>query len=234
MKKKILVFIIVISLCIFITGCGNKEQKEESTIVGGWEIDTTQKTNDISDDAKKIFDKAKEKYTGMELEAVALLGTQVVSGTNYMFLCKGSPTTETPTTTWQIVVVYNDLKDNASISQVNEFDILDYAGKNIEINTESLMGGWTVNKEMQENALEEKTQEIFNRAVNDNSDFTYTPIALMGKQVVAGTNYAILSLGKSKSDEDSYSINMLTIYDDLESNSSIIYSAYVNLADYNS
>ena len=74
--------------------------------------------------------------------------------------------------------------------------------------------------------------ESFNKAVKDNNKMTYKPIALLGEQVAAGTNYAVLALGESNGDTKTYSINLLTIYRELDGNSTLISSANVPLAQY--
>ena len=60
----------------------NNTAKTEETIVGGWE--KTEETV-INDDAKAIFDEATEKLIGVYYEAIELIETQLVNGTNYKF-----------------------------------------------------------------------------------------------------------------------------------------------------
>ena len=58
-----------------------------SPVSGGWSItaDTT-----ITPEVQEVFDKAMESFTGAGYEPVNLLATQVVAGTNYCFLCRGT------------------------------------------------------------------------------------------------------------------------------------------------
>lgn len=44
----------------------------------------------LSKGARKVFKKGAEKYVGYDLRPVALLGTQVVAGKNFKFLCYGT------------------------------------------------------------------------------------------------------------------------------------------------
>ena len=60
----------------------NNTAKTEETIVGGWE--KTEETV-INDDAMAIFDEATEKLIGVNYEAIELIETQLVNGTNYKF-----------------------------------------------------------------------------------------------------------------------------------------------------
>ena len=59
-----------------------------------------------------------------ELYEVALLGTQVVSGVNYRFLC-GTPDTDGAGTLY-VVDVYQDLDGNAQITSKAPFDVTAY------------------------------------------------------------------------------------------------------------
>lgn len=52
----------------------------------------------------------------------ALLATQVVSGTNYMFLCSGDNGGEFPGRYQQVVIVYADLEGNAQVTNICTLD----------------------------------------------------------------------------------------------------------------
>ena len=46
------------------------------------------------------------------------MGTQVVAGTNYMFLCEGSKVVQNPKPELYVVKVYQDLNGNADFTYV--------------------------------------------------------------------------------------------------------------------
>ncbi|MBQ6547061.1 MAG: hypothetical protein IJL74_03580 [Bacilli bacterium] len=230
MKK---IFIFALILCICLVGCGKKSSSSESEIVGGWTANNDIKAVNIPEDASKALNKATESYDGMTFEPVALLGKQVVSGTNYMFLCKGTTVTEKPVTSLKMVVVYNDLKGNASVSSVKDFDYTKYVSKDIEVNTEQLSGAWSVNSNIKATTLSDDVNEAFTKATSI-VGVEYTPIVYLGKQVVSGTNYAFLALAKTVTAESVYSIDVLTIYDSLDEDAKLSSVAYVDLADFNS
>ena len=77
-------------ICLVVVGCGKKEEK-----AGGWQIDLDGVSLAFPNDASDAFNEAIEKQTEWQFEPLALLGTQVVAGTNYMFLCKHTPMDET-------------------------------------------------------------------------------------------------------------------------------------------
>ena len=228
--KKLMMFCLIVCLCL--VGCG-KKPSPSNELVGGWSSNTDIKAVNIPEDASKAFTSATAEYTGLSLEPIALLGTQVVSGTNYMFLCKGTTTTANPTTSLKIVVVYNDLDNKSSVTGVKDFDYTKYVNKDISTNTEQLSGGWTVNKDIKATTLSDDVKDAFDKATSI-VGVTYTPIAYLGDQVVSGTNYAVLSLAKTSTAESIYSINVLTIYKDLDKNIKLSSVAYVDLADFNS
>ena len=70
-----------------------------------------------------IFKKAIGAQAGMDYEPIAVLATQVVAGQNIAYLCKGTLETESPETSWVIVVVYNDLQGESSITGVATIDL---------------------------------------------------------------------------------------------------------------
>ena len=80
----------------------------------------------IPQEAKDVFDKAAGNLDGNELEPMALLGTQVVAGTNYAFLCFSTLQTEETINGIQVVTVYEDLDGNAEITNICTVDPADY------------------------------------------------------------------------------------------------------------
>ena len=69
-----------------------------------------------------MFDKALEGLLGAEYEAIELVATQVVAGTNYKFLAKGTKTTNPITTGTYYVTIYKDLEDNVSLLDIQTIE----------------------------------------------------------------------------------------------------------------
>ena len=231
MKKKVLSLLFVVSIVLLLTACGN-EPKESDNKVGGWELNTSV-SNKIPTDKEKIFSKAIEKYTGMELEPIAYLGSQVVSGTNYMYLCKATTTTSKPETSFKVVVVYENLDKEVELKEVEDFDIEDYVNKDIDIANEELTGGWIATSEAGDNSLNTDEDTMFDKATQDLVGVDYKPVAVLATQVVSGTNYAILSLGETVTEEPVNTISIITIYKDLDNNVKVLSVANIDLADFN-
>lgn len=93
----------------------------EEGITGGWET-----VGDVNYSlpiiASSAFDKAKGEMVGSAIEPIAYLGSQIVSGTNYLMVCKSTPTTPDAASTLKLVVVYEDLDGNASFLQITDID----------------------------------------------------------------------------------------------------------------
>ena len=235
MKKKLLLVLLLVGAMLFISSCGKNEEKEPEEVkkVGGWEVDTSAKKLNIPKEAQKAFEKAVEKYDGLELEPVALLGTQVVSGTNYMFLCKGTTVTEKPSTDYKIVIVYNDLKDKSSIKGVEDFDLNMYVFKDNEVDKKDVSGGWSVYNKTEAQELDKKVKKVYDAALEKMSGVEHTPIALLGSQLVSGNNYAVLALGKTTTKKPTYTIAVLTIYNNLDDKASVESINEIDLSEFN-
>ena len=74
----------------------------------------------------RVFDQAMANMDWGELEPMALLGSQVVAGTNYAFLCYGTMQTDEATQGIQIVTVYADMDGNAEIKSIAPVEPADY------------------------------------------------------------------------------------------------------------
>ena len=222
MKKGLL--IIVILMCLIMTGCTNKK---ENTLTGGWETVLSNRVNDLSEEDIYNFNNAIKDYSKEKLEVVALLGKQVVAGTNYMFLAKTD-------TKYKIVIVYTDLEGISKVSKVSDFDYSKYVNKDLNGNNEMLSGGWYTESSNIDYKLEdEKIENIFESATKELTGVEYKPLLVVGKQIVSGTNYAILCYGKPIVPNATTDIYLMTIYNDLNGNSEITGISYINLAEYN-
>ncbi|MBO4889100.1 MAG: hypothetical protein J5589_12445 [Firmicutes bacterium] len=88
-------------------------------MLGGW---TMPETTDVTDEAKAALEKATEKLVGAEYAPVALLATQLVSGTNYCLLCEVTAVAPGAEANYVIVHVCQDLNGNAEVTET--FDLV--------------------------------------------------------------------------------------------------------------
>lgn len=175
MKKIISIILAALVPAMLLTGCFNKPESEppagkEKEIVGGWKVNTGEITPQLSDEETDIFMSAIDIISKTKYEPVAVLGTQVVAGMNYAYLCR----TTNHLTSWSVAVVYKDLKGRTQITSVRDIDLGDirsisdkelFASKN-------LLGGYRVSEDI-------------------------SPV-LLGTQIVSGTNYKTLYISDGK------------------------------------
>ena len=77
-------------------------------------------------DAQKAFDAASADYAGVRLSPVATLGTQVVSGINYLAICIGAPVTANPANQIFVATIYAAPDGSSSFSDVSQLDLVSY------------------------------------------------------------------------------------------------------------
>lgn len=94
------------------------------------------------------------------------------------------------------------------------------------------LGGWTLNEDVTAAALPQDAQEAFDKATEGFLGNDLTPVVLLGTQVVAGTNYAILCKSELVTAEPVVSYQVAIIYKDLEGNAEIIDVTDFNVAGY--
>ena len=91
-------------------------------MLGGWKMADSEEIT-LPEDAAKAFEAATEGLIGCSYKPVALLGTQLVSGTNYCVLCELTPVVPDPVPSYALVYIYADLQGNAKITNLAELDI---------------------------------------------------------------------------------------------------------------
>ena len=127
---------------------------------GSWEA---AKSNTVTDELKKYFDDAISKLDGYNHTPALLLGTQVVAGKNYCFLCTSTIQANSAAKEMKLAYINVDPSGNATFLKD---DVLKLPG-------------------VGDDGDKEKATETLTGA-------TYEPVAYIGSQVVAGTNHAIL------------------------------------------
>ncbi len=158
------------------------------TLSGGW---TTADDPALTDETKAIFEKALEELVGVDYEPLALLGTQVVAGTNYCFLARAKVVYPDAPTTYTLVYIYRDLQGEASV--------LNFAGLPIVPNGDgttsmpaspgTLMGGWAYADDPE---ITDAIKDRLNKALEGLGGAAFEPVANLGTQVVAGMNRCLL------------------------------------------
>ena len=129
--KKLLAVLLAVLMTLSLTACKTNQNVEDVTIEeeviqqveeeieevvdGGWN-----KVEDgtITDELKEIFNSALKGLLGATYEPIELLETQVVAGTNYKFLAKGTKTTNPPIEGTYNIKINKDLDGNTSVLDI--------------------------------------------------------------------------------------------------------------------
>ena len=99
----------------------------------------------------------------------------------------------------------------------------------ISANAEQIVGGWTPVVQEEAGKLPEDAQAAFDKVTEQLDGASYTPVALLSTQVVAGTNYCILCQITPVVPDPVPTWALVYIYADLQGNAEIlnIYELYI-------
>ena len=92
----------------------------DDVMVGGYSLPDSPV---ITEDIRKICDKAFEELEGVRYTPIALLGTQVVAGTNYQVLCAAEVVVPDAETEYVVVTIYEDLEGNVEITDIEDLPV---------------------------------------------------------------------------------------------------------------
>lgn len=195
---------------------------EEETLaadqeVGGWEF--LDAADALKDDEAEIFEKATQEWTGTGLEPVAVIATQVVSGTNYCYLAKITTLSAAPEKHYGFVYIYADLEGNAKISSIKDIEINIDDSEDLGDTTEGLAGGWTI---ADLDGINVENREILEKALEGFVGSKLLPVACLAKQIVAGTNYCFLVKETRVTAQPVSYIALVYVYEDLDGNTEIL------------
>lgn len=232
MRQLTFVLVFALMATVLFAGCNAKHKEEDSShtatestnpadvnACGGWRLYTEAETPEIPKDIQAVFDKAMEEFTGAEYSIVAYLGSQIVSGTNYEFLCNSTRTTAKPVTTLKLVTIYEDLEGKVEISEIADINVTEYTEEK-DMKFEQLSGAFQADKAIG-GRLSEEVQIAYDKAMENLMGVSYEPIALLASQIVSGNNYAILCKATSVTEKPCTKLAVVTIYADLKSNAEI-------------
>ena len=159
-----------------------KEQAKNNTdapLVGAYNTNLVSFSLKDNPDAMNAFEAAfPNGYNYTHYEPIALLGTQVVSGTNYLYLCKSTWTDYQENVSFVLLQIYQDLSGKSQVvgsailfpieeSREEGEDYIDNTGSYLPENIPAI-------------------QNAFNEAVKDNENVSYIPLAYIGKHTQEG------------------------------------------------
>lgn len=179
---------------------------------GGWEVNSGSTSISKNSKARAAFKKATAELEGMTYSPIAVLGTQVVAGTNYAILCKATP-------------VYPD-----AIPEITIMYIYEGTDGKVEITGFQTIisgdddGGFTANTG--KFALSKKKNKTvysaYKKATKELEGVSYKPVAYLGKQTVQGSNYMILCRSQAAYPDAPYEWSLVTVSKDLNGKVSLV------------
>ena len=187
-----------------------KAENNSDSLVGAYNTNLVSFSIKDNPDAMNAFEAAfPNGYNYTHYEPIALLGTQVVSGTNYLYLCKSTWTDYQENVSFVLLQIYQDLSGKSEVmgsailfpteeSREEGEDYIDNTGSYLPENIPAI-------------------QNAFKEAVPNAENVSYIPLAYIGKHTQEGkpeedviftakkskgkdakTSYVLLYIGKDK------------------------------------
>ena len=156
-----------------------KAENNSNSLVGAYNTNLVSFSLKDNPDAMNAFEAAFPKgYNYTHYEPIALLGTQVVSGTNYLYLCKSTWTDYQENVSFVLLQIYQDLSGKSQVvgsailfpteeSREEGEDYIDNTGSYLPENIPAI-------------------QNAFNEAVKDSENVSYIPLTYIGKHSQEG------------------------------------------------
>ena len=176
-----------------------------SMVAGGWEVSGEKNVSlSANPEAKAAFEKATEGLAGVNYQPIAVLGTQVVAGTNYAILVRSTVVYPDAQPEIKVMYIYEDLQGNCEITGFQT------------IIGEQLEGGFTANSGKLAIKSSKSVYTAYKKAMKGLTGVSYSPAAYLGSQVVAGTNYMVLCRSQVVYPGAPYEWSLVTVYKDLD------------------
>ena len=156
-----------------------KAENNFDSLVGAYNTNLVSFSLKDNPDAMNAFEAAfPNGYNYTHYEPIALLGTQVVSGTNYLYLCKSTWTDYQENISFVLLQIYQDLSGKSQVvgsailfpteeSREEGEDYIDNTGSYLPENIPAI-------------------QNAFKEAVPDDENAYYIPLAYIGKHTQEG------------------------------------------------
>lgn len=227
--KKILIVLMAALLVLTAVACKANEQpkaaEEQPTaeaetlanepLAGGW---TPAEDFSVTDERRAIFDKGMAVLLGVDYTPLAYLGSQVVAGTNHVFLVKGTVVVPARPVSYALAYLYEDLQGNVKLLNIADLPIVPQADGTLALPEEGLMGAWYY---AEDPALTDEDEAKLEAALQNQVGASYAIVAYVGEQVVAGLNRCLLVQVTPVVPDARPHYALAYVYTDLQGNSSL-------------
>lgn len=176
--------------------------------------------NDSSDDASD--DTSGSAFDTSGYTPVAVVATQVVSGTNYAFLAHSD-------SAWYVFEISTDTSGNPSLISQNSIDVTNIATGDASA---QVPGGWSASEAESTALASSDAQSAFDDASSQWVGVSLKPLALLAKQVTDGMNYKVLCAGAPTTQNPTEQLYIATIHVDTDGNASFTDVSTFDLASY--
>ena len=204
-----------------------KAENNSDSLVGAYNTNLISFSLKDNPDAMNAFEAAfPNGYNYTHYEPIALLGTQVVSGTNYLYLCKSTWTDYQENVSFVLLQIYQDLSGKSEVmgsailfpteeSREEGEDYIDNTGSYLPENIPAI-------------------QNAFTEAVPDNENVSYIPLAYIGKHTQEGKpeEDMIFTAKKSKGKDAKTSYELFYIAKDKDGNAKLVKTEDVQFPDF--
>ena len=240
--KKLVTLTMAAALAASLVACGGTQTSTETkvdeateqasqTLGGGWQMSEEGASSLLTPEEAEIFQKAMGEIDGVSYEPVCVVGQQVVAGMNYAYLCKATPTTADAQTEWSIVVIYAALDGSATFTSASPLDLADVHVVSEDPMKEAV-GAWEAPVPANSATLPTEVADAF-AELDATGTYELVPQAVLGSQVVAGTNYQVLCIGREKASENTrnYAYDV-TVYVNLDGKAEVSSVQMIDLISY--
>ncbi len=232
--KKILIVLVAALLVLAAVACKANEApkeavkneapqeaaKEESMtdepLAGGWT--PAENFGELTEERLAVFRKGMETLLGVDYAPLAYLGSQVVAGTNHVFLAKGTMVVPTQPVSYVLAYFYEDLQGNVKLMNVADLPIVPQADGTLALPEEGLMGGWAY---VEDPAFTDEEEAKLEAALQNQVGASYAIVACVAEQVVAGLNRCLLVQVTPVVPNARPHYALAYVYTDLQGNSSL-------------
>ena len=207
-----------------------KEQAENNSdapLIGAYNTNLVSFSLKDNPDAMSAFEAAfRNGYNYTHYEPIALLGTQVVSGTNYLYLCKSTWTDYQENVSFVLLQIYQDLSGKSEVmgsailfpteeSREEGEDYIDNTGSYLPENIPAI-------------------QNAFEEAVPDDENAYYIPLAYIGKHTQEGKpeEDVIFAAKDPRGTDAKISYELFYIAKDKDGNAKLVKSEDVEFPDF--
>ena len=204
-----------------------KAQNNSDALVGAYNTNLVSFSLKDNPDAMNAFEAAfPNGFNYTHYEPIALLGTQVVSGTNYLYLCKSTWTDYQKNVSFVLLQIYQDLSGKSHVvgsailfpteeSREEGEDYIDNTGSYLPENIPAI-------------------QNAFKEAVPNDENASYIPLAYIGKHTQEGKpeEDVIFTAKKSKGKDAKTNYELLYIVKDKDGKAKLVKTEDVVFPDF--